>query len=240
MIFNKKKGHKPFFYEIKKSSLFIISIVCVVIFGTLSHEFGHYIMARLLGYEASFNYAHTIYVDKDNVEFVKNSFNNYNQFIEKELPFPNSEKYYKLKSKYLNDAFLITSSGVLFTVLTGIFGLTLAIFGDKINNSNITFTGMLFCLFILRQPVNFLFGLYNFYILNKPNNSDEIRLANSLKIHFLTFEILTSIIALILYIKLLNLNLFRHNKTFMTIHILIGGTLGFYLWLYVLGPFLLP
>ena len=222
-------------------SFFLISfVICVVILGTLSHEFGHYVMAKHLGYESSFNYAHTIYVDKDNTEFVKYSYRKYQNYINNELSFPNSDKFYFLKNKYFRDGFLITLNGVLTTLILGITGLIIAIYADKRNYKNFTYLGTFFCLFILRQPCNFFMGLLNNLVLNKPNHSDEIRLANILQIPSLSLEFITSLLAIVVYKRLLNLNAFKNDKLNLTFHIFLGGIIGYYFWLYKYGPVLIP
>ncbi|AMS26700.1 hypothetical protein AEM51_06370 [Bacteroidetes bacterium UKL13-3] len=242
MIFNKSKGVSPCFYikMLLKSILVIVSVVFVVILGTLSHEFGHYIMAKHLGYESSLNYAHTIYVDKHNVEFVKYSFDKYQNYINKGLSFPNSDKYYFLKNKYFRDGFLITLNGILTTIVISIIGLNIAVYSDKNDKRNITYLGAFFCLFILRQPCNFFIGLLNSLILDKPNHSDEIKLASALHIPSLSLEFITSLLAIFMYHRLMNLKVFKNIKVFVSFHILFGGITGYYLWLYKFGHVLLP
>jgi len=78
----------------------------------------------------------------------------------------------------------------------------------------------------------------------KPNGTyfggDEARLARSLDVHLGTFAVplflIGIVIALWVIFKVLPL---KHRFTFI-LSGLVGGSLGFILWMYILGPELLP
>jgi len=108
--------------------LFIILIAAFVfttVIGTLSHELGHYIVAKSLGYKANIHYASTDWYDPGTVDSMNAVISKYRKQIEDGASFPGKEKYDRLVHKYSHDDALITIGGPVQTILTGIIGLIL-------------------------------------------------------------------------------------------------------------------
>jgi hypothetical protein len=194
-----------------------IGFVLATIVGTLTHEFGHYITAKLLGFDAHIKYASTYYTKSN----------------------PN-------QSFGRSDIILITLGGPIQTMLTGTIGLFFLCIYHKSYRiaqqlSFIQWTLIFISLFWLRQTANFFTGLGTYIIFGKvSNHSDEIRLDRYFGLHGWTLTTLTATIGIIvLSIIVFRLIPLKQRLTFI-LSGLIGGISGYILWLYILGPKLIP
>ena len=193
-----------------------IAFILASVIVTLTHEFGHYIVAKYFGYEARISYAYTYTELKPNQ--VINSF----------------------------DDFFIRLGGPIETMLTGTIGLMLLFYYRKsfVSIQQLSFGQWILIfvsLFWLRQPVNFIvwMGMY-FFTGQFSNGSDEIYLAQCLEFPSLTISILTGIVGLIvLSIVIFKFIPLQQRFTFF-ISGLVGGILGYIIWLDLIGKILMP
>lgn len=223
----------------------ILVFILMTVIGTLSHELGHYSVAKYLGYDARINYNSTMYFNDKLLDFLEEIGTKYRYELKNNLDFPEKEKYFNLTNNYRWNHFLFTLGGPIQTILTGTFGLLLLIFYKKkyITTEKITFYAwiMIFlALFWLRQSANLISALGNYLIYDSNQiNGDEMRLANYLEINIWSIQIITGIIGFVVLfyvIKILPKNI---KLTFM-VSGLIGGILGYYLWLIQFGKIILP
>lgn len=215
----------------------------MTVVGTLTHELGHYAVSRMLGYNATINYnsCSTDYWDEEEKEFLDETFKNYSNEISKDLDFPNKERYIKLIDKFKTDRFWITLGGPLQTMFTGTIGfLLLLVYRKKlIVSDKVHLMGWLlvFCaLFWLRQVANLFVAIIESIMSGQPSlRGDEMRLAHYLEINVWTIQLATGIIGIAVLLMVLNILPKKLILTFI-ISGLVGGVLGYYLWLIKFGP----
>jgi hypothetical protein len=199
-------------FDIKLSIYLITGFILFTAVGTVSHELGHYTAAKLLGHNASFNYGYTFYGDH----------------------VPN------------HDSFVITLCGPLQTMITGSIGFLL-LFCYKHSfyaSKKLNFRQWLLvfvALFWLRELFNFVqgFGVY-FLKGHFPHSSDEVRLAEALHIHPLSFTLPAAVIAFFILVWIVFKYIPLNQRLTFLISGLIGGLAGMYLWLYSIGPMVMP
>jgi len=216
------------------------------VIGTLSHEFGHYIVAKSLGYKANLHYASAHWYDPGSFDSIDAITSKYRKQIEEGSSFPGKEKYDRLILKYSNDGLLITIGGPLQTLLTGTIGLMLLFVWKNSFRSgqNLTpqqWTLVFITLFWLRQAANLIVWLGS-YLLTKELSykGDEIKTALKLSLPFWSLIIVTGLIGIfVLLIVVFKFIPKTQRQTFILSGI-VGGTAGYILWLYLLGPVLLP
>ena len=187
------------------------------IIGTLSHELGHYIIAKHQGLDARINYGSTIL----------------------STPDPNN-------SIIPSSPIATTLGGPLQTILTGTIGLLLLfIFRKRFHSTDKLSYGQWIIIFLslfwLRQTANFCKWLGGYFINGKfSSNSDEIRIANYFDLPTWTVISITAIIgAFVLAIITFKFIPSRQRTTFLTAG-LLGGISGFYFWLIQFGKYIMP
>jgi hypothetical protein len=201
-------------------SLFIklsFGFIIATIVGTLSHELGHYIVAYFYGYKPHISYGYCTW----------------------DLTL--AKPHYDIK-----DDFYICLGGPLQTILTGTFGLVLLILNRKkylsVDNLNfIQWVAIFITLFWLRQTTNYVIELVEkVFINNRISGGDEFLIADYLKINTFFISGLSALIGLtILTLVVFKFVPSRQRLTFI-LSGLIGGVLGFIIWLEFIGQILLP
>ena len=238
----------PFSIDLRLFVLLAIGFIAFTIIGTVSHESGHYIVARCLGYEARINYKSTYLFSKDttNEAFIKSHWQLYHKQIKAKQKFPDQGRWDSLMLKRQHDNFWFTLSGAFQTMLTGTIGLILLFFfrrryfsSDKL--SFLLWLLIFITLFWLRQAANFFVGVANL-ILNgsTKSHSDEFILARYLNFPKWSISLITASIALIvLGIVIFKFIPLKQRLTFILAG-LVGGVSGFLLWLVFFGKFIIP
>lgn len=194
-----------------------IAFIIATVIGTLTHECGHYLVAKAFGYDATIHYGSTGWRPLSPEQSVSQT-----------------------------DGFWILLGGPLETVLTGTIGLLLLFLFrksfDEVENLSFKQWLLIFVsLFWLRQTANFI-GWVGLYFINGKFSarSDEIRLAEHFNLPDGTISITTAIIgAIVLTVIIFKFVPLKQRLTFITSG-LAGGLTGYYLWLTLLGKYLLP
>jgi hypothetical protein len=219
--------------------------LCTVI-GTISHEYGHILVAKSLGCETQLHYAsathrNSVLINRLNQILDENytAFENKEDFAEK-LEFENGMQ--KLK----RDAFFITLGGPLQTMLTGTIGFFLLLFRkDKIKKEGLRafdWLAVFMALFWLREIFILVYALPSYLIGKKIRwfGGDEYKISKYLELWpgtlSLVFGVLGLIVALIVVFKFVP----KHLRITFIVSGLAGGGLGYFLWMYKLGPIILP
>jgi hypothetical protein len=223
-----------------------LGFIGFTVIGTLSHELGHCMAAKYLGmtnielHYGSMNY------DDPNSDYERELYALYEQEIKEYKDFPKKAEYDKLIGGIKHNSFIITASGPLQSMLTGTIGLIVLIFyGKKFkDNNSIKFIGWLFIflsLFWLRQSANFIVGFTKF-IFNghKWGHSDEIKLARYLHLPPYSMSLFTAIIGIVILAWLSIVYIPKKDLKPFILGGLIGGILGYLLWLNWLGEYILP
>lgn len=233
-------------FDIKLSASLIMGFILFTIIGTLSHELGHFAFAKLLGHEASINYAFTQSTDVSTETKLEEIYKKYSNKLPKGIDYPEKKEYETLMSKLLHDDFIITLGGPLQTMLTGTIGFMLMYYQRKkywnATKLNLQQWLIIFItLFWLRQLFNFVQGSLEYLFVGRfPTSNDEVNLANHLHIHQLSITSLSAAISA----ALLCLVVFKYipipQRFTFIVSACIGGLLGFCIWLMLLGPILMP
>jgi hypothetical protein len=194
-------------------ALFAAFIIFTVI-GTLTHEFGHYIMAKSLGWNATIHYNHTSYSINSNT--------------------PED-----------SDPIIVALGGPAETMLTGSVGLLLILIYRKtfLNTEKLSLKQWLlvfFSLFWLREVCNFLIGCCYYLIEGRLlKRGDEAGLAINLGWHPMSIPCITALLGFIAFSVAFYFIPRKQRFTFL-ISLCIGALIGYALWLYLVGPIILP
>lgn len=213
--------------------------------GTLTHEFGHYAVARALGYEASINYQSSSHWNDRINGYLNDIHRQYPEAIKNNGDFPGKEKYLRVMARYRSDSFWIILGGPLQTMLTGTIGFILLLsYRKKIMTTvRVRFAGWLIifmALFWLRQVANLFVGIASVLVKGQTTiRGDEMSLAYLSGINIWSIQILTGLLGIGVLIQVIRM--LPNNKvlTFL-ISGLVGGSVGYYLWLVQFGPYILP
>lgn len=235
-----------FKFDIKLFLFLSLAFILSTIVGTVSHEFGHYTVAKYLGYSSSVSYGYTNWDDNRTRPFIDSTYSKYNDQIVSNADFPRKKEFQVIQQKQMKDDFWITLGGPIQTMLTGTIGLILLLFQRKkiFDTNRINFYQwfcIFLCLFWLRQFANLVTWTIGYFINGKFSlNGDEIGLALSLKLPKETLALSTAIIGLAVLIFVI-FRIIPINKriTFISAG-LLGGIFGYAFWLFWVGPILMP
>ena len=202
--------------SINIKSLLILTFVFILFttIGTVSHEYGHIIVAKALGYETTLHYGSM----------------NYDSGIE------------KLKSNGL----LVTIGGPFQTILTGTIGLLILLWRRKLIYQNglkvLDWLAVFLSLFWLREVFNLVMSLSGEVI--SPNGTwfsgDELYISQGLNLWSGTVSIILGTIGMTVTIYVIFKIIPKKIRPTFIISGLIGGIVGFILWMNIIGPKILP
>jgi hypothetical protein len=232
-------------FNIRLYFLLTGAFIIMTVIGTLSHELGHYTVARLLGYEASINYQSCRHWNPQTDDYLMDTYVQHKKEIKSGKDFPGREKYLTLSDVRRRDDLLILIGGPMQTILTGLTGLLLLlVFKRRVRDKDgITFLGWVFIfltLFWLRQLSNFVVGVAIFFIRGtSPFRGDEVRIAHYLNINFWSIQSITAVAAIMVLLYVLSMIPRNQVFTFLLAG-LTGGVAGYYIWLIKLGHVIMP
>jgi hypothetical protein len=193
------------------------SFIGATIIGTLSHEFGHYIVAKYLGYYANINYYSTTWGS-----------------LNPDIPVT------------LDHSTIVTLGGPIQTMLTGTIGLCfLFIFRRSFYRAEKLSFGQWAIIFIslfwLRQTANFCVWLGHYFSNGYiSTQGDEIRLALDFDLPILSV-ISTSALAGVFVLALVTFKFIpvKQRITFLAAGF-TGGITGYFFWLVLFGKYIMP
>ncbi len=229
----------------KKLLAVIVVFTLLVPIGTLSHEYGHIIAAKLLGYETSLHYNSMNWGGQKKSQLIGLS-RTYGNEIQKDLDFPLRDKYQSLSTEVKKDALLIACGGPLQTILTGTIGLFILMFrrrqmvAGKFNL--VDWVAIFLAFFWARQIFNPIMTVVMGIVKNRPmfNGGDEVNIARMLSLPNWMISIILggvgTYICLFVIFKFVPKNI---RKEFV-IGGIIGSAIGFVTWMKIVGPHLLP
>jgi len=234
-------------FDFRLFVLLAIGFIAFTVIGTVSHESGHYLMAKCFGYEAKIHYASTgIRDNQKDWLFFKSVWQKYPSQIRSNQPFPEKERFEKIRAEHKRAGFWLTAGGPLQTMLTGTIGLIILILLRKryFSAERLSF-GLWLLIFItlfwLRQTANFFIVLPMSIIHGSINgHGDEFGLARYFHLpvwSILTFSALIGIV--ILAVVIFKFIPIKQRLTFMAAG-LVGGVTGFVFWLILFGKIIMP
>ena len=196
----------------------IFAFIIATIVGTVSHEYGHYLTFQLAGVDAKVHYASTSLIIPDDFDGIISR----------------------------KDAFLMTLGGPLQTIFTGSIGLFLLYFYRKkiilLEKLNMIHWFYIFLtLFWLRQTANFVLWTTK-YLTHRylSQQMDEVKLALHLGIPEWSIIFPTAILGFVITIYVIFGYIPIKQRFTFIVSGLIGGVLGFYLWLVLFGKIIMP
>ena len=224
----------------------IFAFIFFTIVGTVSHEIGHYLVAKSLGYHASVNYMSMRTSDPKHIVEIADMQRKYTDEINAGKDFPEKERYAHLMKSWNNDNTLITAGGPLQTMLTGTisFGILLLYVRKKPMVDRLSATAWLLVflsLFWLRQVANMAVGIF-YYLLRGflPVRGDEYNLSVSFELPPFAINLFTGLIGCLLVAYVIIRIIPISQRLSFIIAGLVGGVAGALLWFGWLGPVLLP
>ena len=208
--------------------ILLFSVMFVPIF-TLTHEFGHYVAARIIGYDSQIHYNKTSSTGSTSKELLL--ITKENQERDKTQTLSSSDDNVDfLTKKFIKEKTIIVSGGLLITYMLGFIGLYF------LRKNRDSLVSLFLSLFTLRSFVVLLHFAFN---KNKSNVTyDEFRLSELL---FAKAWVMPTLLGFISF--LLGLYIYKNfiqNKKVFILNSLLGCGLGILLWFILLGPILLP
>ncbi|MCC1485048.1 hypothetical protein J1C55_10645 [Winogradskyella sp. E313] len=243
-----------FKFHAKFSVVIIITFVCFTIIGTLSHELGHILVAKSLGYDTKLDYGSMTYYPKgfnelEEVKVLKKLNETYKDVDYENLSEEVKDKYKRLQSvinsKYNygeNDSLLVSIGGPAQTILTCFIGLLILYLRRKIVDFKIIdWLGVFLSLFILREVFNYIMGIYDYLIYPKSNfNGDEYRISRILGYNEWIIPSITMVFGLMISLYIIFKVIPLKFRFSFIISGLIGGVVGFSVWFGFLGRLFFP
>ena len=231
--------------DYKKLLFLTIAFVVFTPIGTITHEYGHILAAKYLGYETTLHYGSMNYKNsqlslrlKEIYELNKEAINN-NQY------FRDIEEYNDLIVNRKQDILWVRLGGPLQTIITGVIGLLVLYYRQtrlKGSFSFIDWLAVFLSLFWLREVFNLFMSIT--IELIKPNGSffggDEKKISELLELWPGTLSISLGLIGILISIYIIfKVIPYKLRFTFI-LSGLLGGVIGFVLWVKIFGPTLLP
>src|SRR5690606_9381748 len=139
----------------------VLGFIAATVIGAVTHEAGHYMVAKKLGYEAKIRYASMQYKNTDYKAFRDFHFKN-KEALKSKTDKAVMKKYSVLMHKARKTDVLVTLGGPIQTIITGTLGFFLLWFNRKKAGNKLTFLQWSFvfmAFFWSRQIANFFIGL---------------------------------------------------------------------------------
>jgi len=236
----------PLLFDKRLYIWLLISFIAATVIGTLSHEGGHYAIAKYYGYNAHINYMATHWEQSEEDKFLQSVYEKHSKELASGEKFPESEKFNHIRAVHRRHNLWIWLGGPLETMLTGTLGLMCIFLFRKSyhNKEKLSFIQWLLIfvsLFWLRQTANAVvwFGHYLF-TGTLSQGGDEIYLAY--RFHLPDWGLITAtalIGAAVLALIIFKFIPARQRVTFIAAGF-TGGIAGYILWLELFGKYILP
>lgn len=214
--------------------------------GTVSHEYGHILMAKSFGYDTFLHYSSMNYNSGELKDKLDDIYTKHQTDIENGTDFEKKKEYQHGLKKLASNGLWITIGGPLQTILTGTIGLLFLIYRrKKIKLYGLKFIDWLavfLALFWLREVFNLVMSLSSEILAPSGNwfGGDEKFISIKLNLWEGTLPIVLGLVGLfITYFVIYKIipNRLRFN---FIIKGFFGEIIGFYLWMFILGPAILP
>ena len=242
-------------FDFRLFILLSLAFIAFTVIGTLSHEAGHYAMARYLGLQASIHYNYTDFHLDPSAHLTPSPYLlPATQSAPSPHPLPkegggkvgsNTWKQFPVRLK-ANQAFWLFLGGPLQTMLTGTLGLILLIlFRRRFFTSEHLSFGLWFVVFItlfwLRQTTNLVSALVSLLFRGSVrSHGDEFYLARHFHLPSFTLLAITGLAGLaILLVVIFRFIPLKQRLTFISAGV-TGGVVGFVSWLVIFGKMILP
>lgn len=212
------------------------------IIGTLTHEYGHILVAKSFGYNTTLHYGSMNYDNKEELRNLDLFYRLNEEKIKSKNPSKEKKEFKNLLMENKRKGFWITVGGPTQTIITGFFGLFILSFRKKDNSFKfMDWLGVFLSLFWLREVFNLVTGLIHGLFLNRNYfGGDEYGISNYLRFLAGTFSIILGITGLLISVYIVFKIIPKKAQFTFILSGLVGGLCGFYIWFQILGPKLLP
>ena len=229
-------------FDIKYFLWFTITFMIFTVIGTVSHEYGHIIVAKSLGYKTTLHYGSMgSSISKEYKLLSEYHKKNKKSILSKN---PSKEKtIFKSRLKELErKKFWITLGGPFQTMLTGMLGLLILYFRkEKTTFSFIDWLAVFLSLFWLREVFNLATGIIDGLFLNGTFfGGDEYGISKYLDLPIGTVSIILGVFGFVISLFVVFIKIPKKHQLTFIISGFVGGLSGFYLWYHIFGPKLLP
>lgn len=245
--------------NIKSLLILIIGFISFTVIGTISHEYGHIIVAKSFDYETKLHYGSMNYYpkgyleDKDVIavksltkDFVSIDYDLWPKDVKEK-----TEEFNKiLKKRYWNDSsnkgLLVTIGGPLQTMLTGTLGLLILLWRRDFISKNgmkpLDWLAIFLSLFWLREVFNLVTSIGGELISPNGNwfGGDELHISQGLNLWNGTIPIVLATIGFTISLYVIFRILPKKIRLTFILSGFIGGITGFILWMNIIGPKILP
>jgi hypothetical protein len=239
---------KLYFQEMKWKLFFslVFTFIAFTIIGTQTHEYGHYAAAKYLGMQPSLHYQSVDNELSENEIELDKIHALYQKEIDTKKDFPAKKRFDELCRKETQNDIFTRSAGPLQTMLTGTIAFIILLANKKkyfsVSSLNWKQWLLIFCsLFWLRQVLNLVIAIVTLIITDRKEfYGDEFILAQHFRLPIFTIQIITAVIGFIICsIVTFKFVPSTQRKIFIAAG-LVGGVIGYILWMHILGPILLP
>lgn len=232
--------------NIKHLIFLTFAFILFTVIGTVSHEYGHIITAKSLGYKTTLHYGSMNYKKLELNKKLIEIYNENKNAIENKFNFVQKMEYQKGIEKLQSDRLLITAGGPLQTTLTGIIGLLILLFRrnktTKYELKLIDWFAVFLSLFWVREVFNLIMSISSEII--SPNGSyfggDEKNISDIFNLWSGTISVILGIIGIVVSIFIVFKVVPKKLRLTFILSGFIGGIVGFILWMDILGPKILP
>jgi len=194
----------------------IVAFIFTLIIGTLSHECGHFFAAKSIGLDAKIHFDFCSITNYNNVEAT------------------------------LFRKILFIAGGPLQTILTGIIGLCL-LFANKskillLDKLTLKYWIYVFLSFFwIRQTFNFIMWVIEFLTHGTfTKRCDEVKLAIYFQMPEWSITFTTALLGLIIAIFVIFKFIPIKQRFTFILAGLIGGSIGYYIWIESIGKLIMP
>lgn len=236
----------PFNFDKRLFIWLTISFIIATVIGTLTHEGGHYTVAKYFGYDAHINYMATRWTDTEEDKFLQSICKKYSKELETGEKFPELEKFNQVSATHRRHSLWIMLGGPFETMFTGTLGLSLCFsfrqsFHKTAKLSFVQWLLVFVSLFWLRQTANATVWVGQYILTGKLLQAgDEIYLAYRLHLpEWIPITVTALIGAAVLAIIIFKFVPLKQRVTFIASG-LVGGIAGYILWLEWLGKYIMP
>ncbi|MDP2721917.1 MAG: hypothetical protein Q8O72_04090 [Bacteroidales bacterium] len=232
--------------DIKSVLILTVAFILFTAIGTVSHEYGHIIVAESVGYKTTLHYRSMNYDSGELNDKHLEIYNHNRTEIENGTDFKKKSEYESGVEKLKFDGFLVTIGGPFQTTFTGVAGLLILLFRRKkigeYGLNLLDWLAVFLSLFWLREFFNLVMSVVSEIIF--PNGSyfggDEQNISYYLNLWEGTISIILGIAGLAISLFVIFKIVPNRLRLTFILSGLLGGIIGFILWMNILGPIVLP
>lgn len=232
--------------DYKKLSILSLAFIFFTAIGTLSHEYGHIIVAKSFGYQTTLHYGSMNYDSQELNDRLIEIYKEYENEIKNNFDFKKRIEYDKGIEKLKFNRLLIVIGGPFQTILTGTVGLLMLLWRKKKIIENglkiIDWLAIFLSLFWLREVFNIVMSISREIIT--PNGTwfggDEKKISQGFELWLGTFPTILGLIGLLISIFVIFKIIPTKIRFTFILSGFIGGIIGFILWMNIIGQKLIP